>query len=143
MLTYIFSKHWFAVVWFSFLSCFSFSFYLLDIRCSIRSIRNINFCIYLCIFYLKNDIKKSYAYRGPFSGLLKNTLVVHLFVYNSFKLLQLFDVVAKLTANGESKWSRCNVRISFNLELNIRQALVKVRKLVSLPDNVLTVTFNL
>lgn len=64
-------------------------------------------------------------------------------MFNSLKLLQLLDVVAKLTANGESKWSKCRVRISFNLDPTIRHALVKVRKLVSLPDNVLTVTFNL
>lgn len=69
--------------------------------------------------------------------------VDNLFVINSSKLLQLLDVVAKLTANGESKWSKCKVRISFNLDPTIRQALVKVKKLVSFPDNVLTVTFNL
>lgn len=69
--------------------------------------------------------------------------VVNLFVSNSLKLLQLLNVVAKLTANGESKWSKCNVKISFNLDPAIRHALVKVKKLVSLPDTVLTVTFNL
>lgn len=83
------------------------------------------------------------TYVGLVSGLLKNIVVVNLFVYNSFKLLQLLDIVAKLTANGESKWSKCNVRISFNLDPTIRHALVKVKKLVSLPDNVFTVTFNL
>lgn len=80
---------------------------------------------------------------GLLSGLLKNTVVVKLFVFNSFKLLQLLDIVAKLTAKGESKWSKCNVRISFNLDPTIRHALVNVRNWVSLPDNVLTVTFNL
>lgn len=68
-------------------------------------------------------------------------VVVNLFVFNSLKLLQLPDVVAKLTANGESRWSKCKVRTSFKLEPTMRHALVKVRKLVSLPDNVLTVTF--
>lgn len=90
-----------------------------------------------------NVKKNQNTNTGLFSGLLKNTVVVKLFVLNSLKLLQLFDVVAKLTANGESKWSKCSVRISFNLDPTIRHALVKVRKLVSLPDNVLTVTFTL
>lgn len=83
------------------------------------------------------------AYTGLVSGLLKNIVVVILFVLNSSKLLQLLDVVAKLTANGASKWSKCNVKISFNLDPTIRHALVKVRKLISFPDNVLTITFNL
>lgn len=82
------------------------------------------------------------TYTGLFSGLLKNTVVVNLSELSSLKLLQFLEGVAKFTANGESKWSKCNVRISFNLDPIIRHALVKVKKLVSLPDNVLTVILN-
>jgi len=52
---------------------------------------------------IKCKKKKLNTNTGLVSGLLKNTVVVKLFVFSSSKLLQLLDVVAKLTANGESK----------------------------------------